>query len=156
MYITNIDTNHALSTIASFLCTSPPFLSRIGSLAAEPLIEALDIIMCNSSFKFGDIAWEQLEGTSSIMGAPPPSVPTMYATLYFGITKLQNIPHLFSEKSAFCFTVAIHTYLPLHDCFGGAWLLLPANPNIDSHDEEWTAFQNSMSYGKLNWIFTMT
>jgi hypothetical protein len=132
---TNIDTDHALSTIASFLRTSP--LCR--DVAAEPLIQALEIIMRNSIFKFGDTTWEQLEGTS--MGAPP---APMYATLYFGIAELTNIPH-FSD------------YLPfyrryLDDCFG-AWLM-PANPSIESHDDEWTAFKNSMSYGKLNWIFS--
>jgi hypothetical protein len=132
---TNIDTDHALSTIAFFLRTS--LLCR--GLAVEPIIQALEIIMRNSIFKFGDTIWEQLEGTS--MGAPP---APMYATLYFGIAELTNIP-TFSE------------YLPfyrryLDNCFG-AWLL-PADPNIESHDNNWTAFQNSMSYGKLTWIFT--
>jgi hypothetical protein len=132
---TNIDTNHALSTIASFLRTSP----LCHGLAAEPLIEALEIIMRNSIFKFGDTTWEQLEGTS--MGAPP---APMYATLYFGIAELENIPK-FSERLPF-----YRRYLD--DCFG-AWLL-PTNPNIESHDDDWKAFQHSMTYGKLNWIFT--
>jgi hypothetical protein len=132
---TNIDTDHALSTIAFFLRTSP----LCHGVAVEPIIQALEIIMRNSIFKFGDTIWGQLEGTS--MCAPP---APMYATLYFGIAKLKNIP-TFSEYLPF-----YHRYLD--DCFG-AWLL-PANPNIESHDNEWTAFQNSMSYGKLTWIFT--
>jgi hypothetical protein len=132
---TNIDTDHALSTIATFLRVSP--LCR--DVAAEPLIQALEIIMRNSIFKFGDTTWEQLEGTS--MGAPP---APMYATLYFGIAELKNIPR-FSEHLPF-----YRRYLD--DCFG-AWLM-PANPNIESHDDEWTAFKTSMSYGMLNWVFT--
>jgi hypothetical protein len=47
---TNIDTNHALSTIAFFLRTSP----LCQDVAIEPLIQALEIIMRNSIFKFGD------------------------------------------------------------------------------------------------------
>jgi hypothetical protein len=132
---TNIDTDHALSTIAFYLRTS-----RIcRGLAVEPIIQALEIIMRNSIFKFGDTAWEQLEGTS--MGAPP---APMYATLYFGIAELDNIPK-FSEWLPF-----YRRYLD--DCFG-IWIL-PAKPDIESHDNEWTAFQNSMSYGKLTWIFS--
>jgi hypothetical protein len=76
---TYIATNHSLSTIASFLRTSPLCLKVV----AEPLIQALEIIMLNSIFKFGDTTWEQLKGTS--MGAPP---APMHATLNFGIAEL--------------------------------------------------------------------
>jgi hypothetical protein len=58
---TNIDTDHALSTIAFFLRTS--LICR--GLAVEHLIQALKIILRTSIFKFGDTAWEQLEGSAS-------------------------------------------------------------------------------------------
>ena len=77
------------------------------------------------------------------MGAPPPG--SMYATLYFGIAELTNIPR-FTNHLLF-----YQCYLD-DDCFG-AWLM-PANPAIKSNENEWLAFQHSMSYGKLNWIFT--
>jgi hypothetical protein len=132
---TNIDTHHALSTVASFFRPSLLCLK----VAAEPLTQALEIIMLNSIFKFGDTTWEQLEGTS--MGAPP---APMHATIYFGIAELTNIPQ-FSE------------YLPFYRCYlddcSGAWLL-PANPHIESHDDKWAAFQASVNCGKLKWIFT--
>ncbi len=115
---TNIDTDHALSTIAKFLRTSP----LCHDIAAESIIRALEIIMRNSIFQFGGTAWEQLQGTS--MGAPP---APMYADLYFGIHKLNFIVLQFRHVLPF-----YRRYLNV--CFG-AWLL-PANPQFESHDDD--------------------
>jgi hypothetical protein len=82
---TNIDTSHALRVIAEFLRSSR--ICTLEKIKTETLIGALDIIMHNNLFKFGDTYWVQLKGTA--MGAPP---APMYATLYYNIYEQQLIP----------------------------------------------------------------
>jgi hypothetical protein len=64
---TNIDTDHAMPVIRNFLPLTPH---------NEAIMEALDIIMRNNYFQFGDTNWMQRTGTA--MGTPP---APMYATL---------------------------------------------------------------------------
>ena len=84
---TNIDTDHALEKISTFLRTSPLCLGA----NIEAIIQGLTIIMRRNYFKFGDTSWLQTTGTA--MGTPPGCV---YATLYFGIWELELLP-LFEE-----------------------------------------------------------
>jgi hypothetical protein len=131
---TNIDTDHALEKIATFLRTSP----LCANANTEAIIHGLTIIMRRNYFKFGDTSWLQTTGTA--MGTPPGCV---YATLYFGIWELELLP-LFEDCLPY-----YRRYID--DCFG-IWLTHP-DPAIDSAN--WLAFQASMdSYGKLEWLFT--
>jgi hypothetical protein len=59
---TNIDTDHAIETISSYLTA----LQVPNCLA---IIAALDIVMRNCYFRFGDTNWPQIQGTA--MGTPP-------------------------------------------------------------------------------------
>ena len=126
---TNIDTDHALTTIASFLRTSD--LCQTLNVHVESVIGALELIMRNNVFKFGDTFWKQLTGTA--MGTPP---ACSYATLYFGIHELEFIPQFFPTFVAF--------FVRYIDDFFGVWISRP-DPTIDS--ERWEAFQKCFSYG---------
>jgi hypothetical protein len=127
---TNIDTDHAMSKITYFLC-STDYAAR-AKVDVKSLLSALEIVMYNNVFKFGDTFWHQLSGTA--MGTPP--APN-YATLYFAIHELEVIPR-FPELSFYC------RYLD--DCFG-VW--------TGTDDYRWYQFQYEFgNYGKLSWEYT--
>jgi hypothetical protein len=131
---TNIDTDHALEVIARFLRTSP---LCIGAPSAA-IISALEIIMRNNVFRFGDTFWHQQQGTA--MGTPP---APPYATLYFGIHEI-DILALFNNM--------LPSYSRYIDDVLAAWIHHP-NPSIDR--QNFLAFQASMnSFGTLVWEFT--
>jgi hypothetical protein len=82
---TNIDTDHALECIATFLRTHKLALG----LPTEALIVGLELIMRWNVFQVGDTFLRQLRGTA--MGTRP---ACMYATLYFAIHELSMPAHL--------------------------------------------------------------
>jgi hypothetical protein len=126
---TNIDTDHALSTIKGFLRHSP-----MAEGMNEPAISAaLDIVMRGNVFKFGNTFWKQLTGTA--MGTP---AAPMYATLYFGIRE-SRMPDRFRMR--------LNLYKRYIDDVIGVWLG-PA-------DNTWTDFQSWMNnFGQLRWTFS--
>jgi hypothetical protein len=76
-YYTNIPTDKALRKIAKYLRDNT---NRDPKVPINATIEALEIIMCNNFFTFGDTTWIHNDGTA--MGTPP--APS-YATIYYGI-----------------------------------------------------------------------
>jgi hypothetical protein len=89
---TNIDMDHALEKIASFLLTSP----LAAGINARSVICVLTIIMHRNYFKFGDTYWLQMTGTA--MGTPR----CAYATLYYGIWELKIISLLQASLPFYC------------------------------------------------------
>lgn len=128
---TNIDTDHALTTISAFLRKLD-----IKTINTEAVIHGLTIIMRHNDFKFGDTFWVQQSGTA--MGTPP--APT-YATLYYAIHEMEFVPN----NPNLCF------YGRYIDDVVGNWLR-ESNEIIDS--DNWKKFQNETKYGKLTWEFT--
>ena len=81
---TNIDTDHALEVSKIFFKTHDlclPIRER-----ADMILEALELLMHNNLFQFGDTYWLQKDGTA--MGAPPAPA---YATIYYSIHELDLI-----------------------------------------------------------------
>ena len=74
---TNINTKKALREIARYLRTQQHLFPDVPTSA---LMEALDLIMNNNIFTFGDTHWHQISGTA--MGTPP---APPYATLFYSI-----------------------------------------------------------------------
>jgi hypothetical protein len=115
---TNIDTDHALLRIATFLRHHPDCPN------ASALIEALEIIMRYNIFQFGNTYWQQLTGTA--MGTPP---ACDYATIYFGIHELDILPRF----------IFILCSLPLYfryiDNGIGLW---KHDKNDETDQREWT------------------
>jgi hypothetical protein len=130
---TNIDTNHALSVISDFLRHSP--ICRDSD--ADPIIRALEIIMRNNLFKFGDTYWLQITGTA--MGTPP---ACMYAVLYYGIHELTLIPQ---------FKATVPFYKRYIDDVLGVWI---TDEDAETDERNWTKFQAAMPFGKLTWEFS--
>jgi hypothetical protein len=130
---TNIDTDHALQVISKFLRESDHCID----VDAEPIICALEIIMRNNLFKFGDTYYLQITGTA--MGTPP---ACMYAILYYGIHELEFLPQ---------FQATVPFYKRYIDDVLGVFLM-SGNPITD--DRKWKEFQLAMPFGKLTWEFS--
>jgi hypothetical protein len=131
---TNIDTDHALEVIATFLRTSP----LCAAVPSAAVIAGLEIIMQNNIFRFGDTFWHQRQGT--VMGTPP---APPYATLYFAIHKLETVPF---------FEASLPSYSRYIDDVLGVWIHDP-DPGIDR--QNYLSFQACMnSFGNLTWEFT--
>jgi uncharacterized protein (UPF0335 family) len=123
---TNIDTDHAMPVIRNFLPLTPH---------NEAIMEALDIIMRNNYFQFGDTNWMQRTGTA--MGTPP---APMYATLYFGIYEKETLLSKYSN--------CLLLYKRYIDDVLGIWHC--ADENLDRR--LWNQFQADLDeFGKLRW-----
>ena len=88
---TNIHLGHALPALQDFLCNSTCGKEIVSKAQLCPvmLLHALEIVMNNSMFAFGDTFWLQTAGTA--MDTPP--APT-WATIYFCLWELVIIPEL--------------------------------------------------------------
>ena len=125
---TNIHLGHALPIISDFLLTTPLGTKIIQDtgIRVNALLFALQLVMKNNIFKFGDTFWLQLTGTA--MGTPPAPA---WATLYFAILEYTLIP-TFPE---------IENYFRYIDDGQGIWTPLYANDN-ERWDQFKTAFNN--------------
>ena len=87
---TNIHLKHALPVIKDFLTNTElgRMIMDTEHINISALLAALDLVMNNNVFRFGDTYFLQKNGTA--MGTPPPA-PT-YATLYFAIWEHYVIP----------------------------------------------------------------
>jgi hypothetical protein len=130
---TNIDTDHALTVISKYLRSHP----HCHDVGAEPIICALEIIMRNNLFKFGDTHWLQITGTA--MGTPP---ACMYAILYYGIHELDFLPR---------FQANVPFYKRYIDDVLGIWLM---DADDVTDERNWIEFQKAMPFGKLTWEFS--
>ena len=126
---TNINTDHALIIISHFLCTSPLY----SDLSTEPIIEALNIVMKNNIFQFGDTYWKQILGVA--MGAPP---ACCIAMLYFYLKEKTLLPS---------FPSIIYYTRYIDDGF----LIWKHHPNSNTDIKNFTAFKNSTAFGDLRW-----
>jgi hypothetical protein len=83
---TNIDTRIALRSIGQYLHQHS---SSFRNVPLPALMEALELVMKNNIFSFGDTYWLQLSGTA--MGTPP---APCYATLVYAIHEHVILPKL--------------------------------------------------------------
>jgi hypothetical protein len=129
---TNIDTNHALRSIGQYLHTHE---RHFNNLHIPSLMEALELVMKNNVFTFGDTHWLQLTGTA--MGTPP---APCYATIVYAIH--ENI--LLSR-----YNQNLLFYKRYIDDVFGIWVP-DVRSDIDD-DTTWTQFCTDMTYHKLRW-----
>jgi len=125
---TNIHLKHALPMIQHFLTEHElgKQILRKEGINISALTAALELVMNNNVFRFGDTYFLQKNGTA--MGTPP--APT-YATLYFAIWEILIVPE-FPE---------LVLYLRYIDDGLGIW-----NPIDQLNDRErWLLFQQRMN-----------
>ena len=125
---TNIHLKHALPVIKDFLTNTElgRMIMDTEHINISALLAALDLVMNNNVFRFGDTYFLQKNGTA--MGTPP--APT-YATLYFAIWEHYVIPS-FPELQLY--------FRYINDGFG---IWHSTNPEED--DERWSLFQERMN-----------
>jgi hypothetical protein len=130
---TNIETDHALEVIATYLYSDPECYN------ADTIIDGLaSIVMRHCLFKFGDTYWHQIDGTA--MGAPP--APS-YATLYYSIHEINTLLPVFGPN------LALYIRYMIDDGFG----IWTCHDDVTTDDALWQDFQDSTKFGKLRWTF---
>ena len=149
---TNIHLKHALPEMENFLLHTPRGRRIVELTGIKPsaLFMALEIVMENNIFQFGDSFWRQLTGTA--MGTPP--APD-WSTLYFCIWEIVIIPK-FPE---------ILLYLRYIDDGLGAWKINVRDPEanrlrfeefklaMNSYGSDHDFFINS-NHQPLQWEFS--
>ena len=131
---TNIPTNTAIMLITKHIRKS---VTEERPKQNDALIAALNLVMLNNIFCFGDMTFKQLNGTA--MGTPP---APPYATIYYGIHEKNFLPkhnkHVIFYKRF------------IDDVFG-IWIPHP-NPQTDA--QLWDEFKKSMNaFPGLTWEF---
>jgi hypothetical protein len=127
---TNIDTDHAISVITDWLDEIETMLPL--GFPTTPLKSALEFVMKNNIFEFGDTHFLQLTGTA--MGT---SSACMYATIYYAIHETKTLLPNFGRNILF-----LRRYI---DDMFGIWVM--NDPSMT-----WTAFGEAINdFGLLRW-----
>lgn len=129
---TNIETHTALRSIGQYLHQHSATFTHIPISA---LMEALELIMKNNIFSFGDTFWHQLSGTA--MGTPP---APCYATLVYAIHEHIILPK-YNRNLLF--------YKRYIDDIFGIWI-----PDKDSDIPDitlWHNFCRDLTFHRLRW-----
>jgi hypothetical protein len=116
LYYTNIPTDKALETIATYLRRNT---SRFPTTPVEALIEALESIVVNNIFTFGGTTWIKNNGTA--MGTPPAQ---QYATIYYAIHEDELIVEFETDLGHYCRFI---------DDVGAGWIV----NNADTYQTRW-------------------
>ena len=129
---TNIDTAHGIAVMEKWL-NQLEREKKTNDFPIKLVIEALEIIMTNNYFQFGDTYWLQLSGTA--MGTP---VACIYATVYFAYKEMNDIIPKFKSN--------LLEYIRYIDDVAGVW--------TGGDGQEWTEFKQEMNNflpGHLQW-----
>ena len=149
---TNIHLGHALPVLTHFLYETKKGqqIVRDSDIFPAALLTALELVMNNNIFSFGDTLWLQTAGTA--MGTPP--APT-WATIYFCIWEIVIIPE-FPE---------LMYYRQYIDDEFGAWVPNSLNDNsarltifhqrMQSYGIEHEFFLSNPDLCPLQWTFSV-
>ncbi|KAL7552672.1 hypothetical protein ACHAWF_015901, partial [Thalassiosira exigua] len=133
---TNIDTDHAIDVIGAWLDSLGDQLPS--GFPLEAVKEAMELIMKNNVFSWGDLYFLQLLGTA--MGT---SAACMWATIYFWVHER----NLIASYSNYLFFLKRF----IDDMFG-IWI-----PNTPAAITAWTSFQSNVNnFGISEWGAVIT
>ncbi len=135
---TNIEIDHSIAILHAwfeeFTHELPP------NMPTNLIIAALDIVMKNNIFTFGDTTWLQLKGTA--MGTP---CACMIASIYFAYHERKNILRKYSPNILF--------YKRFIDDVFCLWIDEPSQ-NTTTNNNKLDAFKSEMNnFGSLRWEF---
>ena len=138
---TNIDVQHSIETVKNWLDTFPLETKEI---PRNILLEALEIIMTNNIFTFGNTYWKQRTGTA--MGTP---CACMLATIYFGWYERTDILPTFSEHIIF-----YRRFIDDVICIWKPTTSTIPIPNLNPTSNPLHQFKQTMNaFGNLRWEF---
>ena len=129
---TNIDTEHALHSIGSYL---QRYKRQFADIPLDALLEALALVMTHNVFSFGDTYWLQLSGTA--MGTPP--APS-YATIVYAIHEATLIAK---------YSRNLYFYKRYIDDVFGIWV--PDLSHSVGDNITYAEFCSDMNYHRLRW-----
>lgn len=132
---TNIPTDVAIQNLRDYLCQNR---KKFPNVRINALIQALNIVMRNNVFQFGDTYWLQQIGTA--MGAPP--APN-YANGHYGIHEINFLP---------LWEASLCLYRRFLDDILGIWIG-DYEHTTDCKFTEFKQVVNDKAYG-LEWEFT--
>ena len=94
---TNIDTDYGFQVMEEWLNRLVQEKNINNSFPIDLINSALEIVMTNNYFKFGNTYWVQLLGTA--MGTP---VTCVYATIYFALKETYSLIPKFKKEISCC------------------------------------------------------
>lgn len=129
---TNIDTEHAIEVITKWLKNLQDNNKLPPNFPLGAVLEAMELVMRNNVFEWGDLYLLQLCGTA--MGT---SSACMWATIYFAVHEMGTLIPTYNQQ--------LLLFLRFIDGMIGVWL---------GTDEEYEQFQNDTNnFGILTWEF---
>ena len=134
----SIKTSDCIQKLATFLRLSST-RKKFSHYAPEPLITAIEIVMQNNRFKFGDVLVKQIQGIA--MGISP---APLIANIFVAIHEEEEILDFVVQKRV--------SFLKrfLDDGFG-MWL---HHPDPMEDEKQWRNFKKTVNSGCLDWVFT--
>ena len=130
---TNIDTDHAIEVISEWLDNlATQIYAKHPNFPIEAIKEAMELVMRNNIFEWGDMYFLQLLGTA--MGT---SAACMWATIYFGVHESRKLIPTYQNQLSL-----LRRFI---DDKIGIWV---------GTDFEWQCFkQDTNNFGILTWEF---
>ena len=125
---TNIHTQRGISAVRNYLSLFDKH-ARYSGREIDLICSALEIVMENNLFQFGDTNWLQLQGTAMGTDPAPP-----FASIYYGNHEATKILPNFQHCLPF--------YKRFIDDIFGVWT---------GSDDEWEAFKASLNVDILEW-----
>ena len=134
----NIDPDECLAEIGTFLRLAST-QEKFPHYRPEPLIQAIEIVMRNNRFWFGDVLVKQIRGIA--MGiSPAPPISNIFVAI-----------HEEKEILEFVRQSIVHFLGRFIDDGFGIWTHHP-DPVVD--EQRWNDFKNTVNNGCLDWEFS--
>ena len=134
----NIEQEECITTLATFLRFAST-QEKFTHYRPEPLIQAIEIVMRNNRFWFGDVLIKQIRGIAMGMSPAPP-----ISNIFVAIHEEKEIWEFVRQR-------IVHFLRRFIDDGFGIWLHHP-DPAVD--EQRWNDFKNTVNNGCLDWEFS--
>ena len=134
----NIEPEECIATLATFLRRAST-QEKFPHYRPEPLIQAIEIVMRNNRFWFGDVLVKQIRGIAMGMSPAPP-----LANIFVAIHEEEEIWDFVKQG-------IVHFLRRFIDDGIGIWIHHP-DPTVD--EQRWNDFKKTVNNGCLDWEFS--